>query len=178
MLPLWREEAISKTHDRKGFDCGQSDLNAFLARYARQAHAAGSAKTYCAVDAQDRKAILGFYTISPCHIDLHAVPLKARPSGSGRHPLGAFRLARLAVARAHQGQTLGGQILASAVGRCMRVAQEVGGTALLIDAKDAHAAAWYQLYGAMPLCDQPLSLVLPYARFAKACSEADLPPVG
>jgi len=60
----------------------------------------------------------------------------------------------------------------------MRVAREVGGTALLIDAKDARAAAWYRLYGATPLHDRPLSLILPYAAFAAARAEAGLPPVG
>jgi len=41
------------------------------------------------------------------------------------------------------------------------VAAEVGGVALLIDAKDARAAAWYAGYGAVPLKDAPLSLLLP-----------------
>ena len=29
-IPAWHEEAIAKKHNRKGFDCGQSDLNTFL----------------------------------------------------------------------------------------------------------------------------------------------------
>jgi hypothetical protein len=45
--------------------------------------------------------------------------------------------------------------------RCLAVAAEVGGVALLIDAKDAGAAAWYAGYGAVPLQDAPLSLLLP-----------------
>jgi len=46
VVPAWREEPIGKRHDRKGFDCGQAELNTFLAQYARQAHEGGSAKTY------------------------------------------------------------------------------------------------------------------------------------
>ncbi|TWB21305.1 hypothetical protein FBZ89_105177 [Nitrospirillum amazonense] len=176
-LPAWREEAIDKKHDRKGFDCGQADLNLFIAQYARQSHESGAAKTYCAIEAADGKTILGFYTISPGQVDLHQVPLAARPGGGGRYALGGFRLARLAVAKTHQGRSLGGHLLACAMERCMRVSAQVGGTALLIDAKDAAAAAWYARYGALPLDDRPLSLVMSYAEYNKARVAAGLPPL-
>jgi hypothetical protein len=35
--------------------------------------------------------------------------------------------------------------------------------ALLIDAKNERAAKWYASYGAVPLVDAPLSLLLPLA---------------
>jgi hypothetical protein len=56
---------------------------------------------------------------------------------------------------------LGGQLLLAAGKRCLLAAAEVGGIALLIDAKNAKVAAWYQGYGAIPLLDTPLSLLLP-----------------
>ena len=176
-VPSWREVAIDKSLDRKGFDCGQAELNTFIAQYARQGHEGGSAKTYCAIDDADGKTILGFYSISPGQIELHQVPIAARPAGGGRHAFSGFRLARLAVAKAYQGQQLGGHLLARAVGRCMKVSAEVGGSALLIDAKDEKGAAWYRLYGAMPLDDRPLSLVITYAEFNKARVAAGLPPL-
>jgi len=40
-------------------------------------------------------------------------------------------------------------------------ATEVGGVALLIDAKNDGVARWYASYGAVPLLDTPLSLLLP-----------------
>ncbi len=43
-LPSWREEPISKSHDRKSFDCGDAELNGFLQRYARQSHGAPASK--------------------------------------------------------------------------------------------------------------------------------------
>jgi hypothetical protein len=42
-------------------------------------------------------------------------------------------------------------------------AQEVGGVVLVIDAKNEGIAGWYASYGALPLADSPLSLVLPLA---------------
>lgn len=176
-IPPWREAPIHRTHDRKGFDCGVAELNSFVAQYARQAHEGGAAKTYCAIAKSDDKTILGFYTLTPGQVHMSQVPLAARPSGAGHHALSGIRLARLAVSKDYQGQQLGGHLLARAIGRSIRVSSEIGGTALLIDAKDTKGAAWYALYGAMPLDDQPLSLVLSYAAFNKARMAAGLSPI-
>ena len=51
---------------------------------------------------------------------------------------------------------------------CIRVAEDVGGVASLIDAKNDRAARWYESYGALRLDDAPLSLVLPLAVAADA----------
>lgn len=176
-LPPWREEAITKHHDRRNFDCGDDHLNRFLAQHARQSHDSGAAKTWCAINANDGQSILGFYTITPGQVDFHHVPLVARPSSGGRHAVSGFRLARLAIARSLHGQSLGGHLLANAIARCMRVSAEVGGTALLIDAKDPNAVRWYQRYGAVPLEDRPLSLIISYAEFNKARVAAGLSPL-
>jgi hypothetical protein len=42
-------------------------------------------------------------------------------------------------------------------------AAEVGGVALLIDAKSDSVAEWYARYGVVPLLDSPLTSVLPLA---------------
>ena len=51
-------------------------------------------------------------------------------------------------------------------------AMEVGRAALLIDAKNERAAKWYASYGAVPLADAPLSLVLPLATVQAALESA------
>lgn len=171
----WHEEPIAKSHDRKGFDCGQVDLNDFLMRHARQAHESGASKTYVAVDSASNRTILGFYTLSPAQVDFGAVPSTARPAGGGRHAIGGFRLGRLAVSKHHQGKGLGGELLIAAARRCIRVSAQVGGTLLFIDAKDERAAEWYKTYGALPIPSAPLSLVLPYSVFAAAMQQAGKP---
>ena len=55
--------------------------------------------------------------------------------------------------------------------RCLLAAAEVGGVALLIDAKNERAAKWYASYGAVPLEDAPMALLLPLAT-VKAALEA------
>jgi GNAT superfamily N-acetyltransferase len=154
----WHEEAISKGHDRSAFDCGEAALNDFLRRYARKNHELGGAKTFLAVDETDT-SILGFYSLSPASIDYARTPEIVR-RGLARYDVPAFRLARLAVDRRVQGQGLGGQLLLAAGRRCLLVSAEVGGVALLIDAKNEKVAVWYAGYGAVPLLDAPLTLVL------------------
>jgi hypothetical protein len=51
-------------------------------------------------------------------------------------------------------------------------ATEVGGVVLLIDAKNERAAQWYASYGAIPLADAPLALVLPLATLQDALAAA------
>ena len=64
-LSEWREEPISKKHDRGSFDCGEPTLNEFLRKHARQSHDKGAAKTFLAVSESAGKTILGFYSLSP-----------------------------------------------------------------------------------------------------------------
>jgi GNAT superfamily N-acetyltransferase len=159
-LPAWHEEPIGKHHQREAIDCGEPALNEFLRRYARRNHELGGAKTLLAIDDADPTAILGFYSLSPASIDYARTPEIVR-RGLARYEVPAFRLARRAVERKFQGQGLGGQLLLAAGRRCLLVSAEVGGVALLIDAKNARVAAWYASYGAAPLLDAPLSLLLP-----------------
>lgn len=174
-LPRWHEEPIARKHNRRGFDCGQADLNEFLSKYAGQAHESGASKTFVAVDTADGATILGFYTLSPAQVEFGLVPEGARPAGAGRHPIGGFRLGRLAVNRSAQGHGLGGELLISAATRCIKASTQVGGSMLLIDAKDQRAADWYKTYGALEIPKMPLSLVLPYAVIIDVMRQAGNP---
>jgi GNAT superfamily N-acetyltransferase len=165
----WREEAIAAHHDRKGFDCGEPDLNVYLERYARQNHASGGAKTFVGVAADNKTQVLGYYSISPGAIEFARVPATLTKK-LGRYEVPVFRLGRLAIARAFQGRGLGGDLLLAAGARALRVAAEVGGVALAIDAKNDAAAVWYRRFGAVDLLDDPLTLVLPLATFEAALS--------
>ena len=163
----WREEPIGRHHDRKSFDCGVEDLNAYLRHYARQNHESGGAKTFVAVSPAEPVHVLGFYTISPGAIAFADVP-ESLTRRLGRYEVPVFRLGRLAVDRAVQGRGLGGDLLLAAGARALAVAAEVGGVALAIDAQDRNAARWYQRFGAVPLLDDPLKLILPLAVIGRA----------
>lgn len=163
----WAEAALTKQHDRAGFDCGDAELDQYLRKFARQNHENGGAKCFVAAPADSPSRILGFYTLSPASLDYARTPALAK-KGLGRYEVPVFRLGRLGVDKTVQGRGLGGALLLRAGARCLRVAQEVGGVALLVDAKSDRAAMWYEAYGAVRLEDAPLSLVLPLAVVADA----------
>ena len=163
----WREEPIGRHHDRKGFDCGSPDLNEYLKRYARQNHETGGAQTFVAVLPNEPTRILGFYSISPGAIEFARVPSQLTKK-LGRYDVPVFRLGRLAINLSRQGQGLGGELLLAAGERALAVAAEVGGIALVIDAKDDQAVRWYERFGALSLLDDPLTLVLPLSAIAEA----------
>jgi GNAT superfamily N-acetyltransferase len=159
-IPPWHEEPISKRHNREAFDCGDTALNDFLRSYARQAHDQGGAKTFLAIRDDDAPPVLGFYSLSPASVEFSRAPPVVK-RGLARYNVPVFRLGRLAVDRSMQGKGLGGQLLLSAGRRCLRASQNVGGVAMLIDAKNDGVAHWYAGYGALPLLDTPMSLLLP-----------------
>jgi GNAT superfamily N-acetyltransferase len=167
----WHEEPISRKHDRKSFDCGDPPLNDFLQRYARQSHESGAAKTFLAIDGADNKTVVGFYTLAPGALAYADTPEPTR-RGLARHDVPGFRLARIAIDLQWQRQRIGGQLLAAAARRCLRAATEVGGVVLIIDAKNDRAARWYMGYGALPLGNKPLTLVMSLATFANELKAA------
>lgn len=170
-MPDWREEPIGRHHDREGFDCGSPELNQYLKRYARQNHESGGAKTFVAVAPSEPARVLGFYSISPGAIAFARVPATLTRK-LARYDLPVFRLGRLAVDRSLQGQGLGGDLLLAAGERALAVAAEIGGVALAIDAKNEQAAKWYERFGAIPLLDDPLKLILPLDTIADAIATA------
>ncbi len=167
----WHEEPIKKKHDREAFDCGEDALNEFLRRYARKSHELGGAKTFLAIDDADDNTILGFYSLSPASVAYARTPEIVR-RGLARHDVPGFRLARLAVDLKAQRQGMGGQLLLAAGRRCLLASAEVGGVVLVIDAKNERAAGWYARFGALPLLDAPLSLLLPLATIEAALKKA------
>lgn len=140
-------------------------MNEFLHRYARQCHEQNASKTFCAIDSTAPGRILGFYTITPSAVAHEDAP-ETITRGLARHEIAGFKLARIATDLSVAGQGLGGQLLAAAALRCLRVAGEIGGVLLIIDAKNERAANWYASYGAEPLKGKPLTLVMPLSTFA------------
>jgi GNAT superfamily N-acetyltransferase len=167
MSLVWEEASLAKHHDRAAFDCGDADLSIYLHRYARQNHESGGAKCFVAAPADSPSRVLGFYTLSPGSLEYSRTPALIK-KGLGRYDVPMFRLGRLAVDQTLHGRGLGGGLLLRSAARCIRVADEIGGVGLIIDAKNDRAAQWYADYGALPLLDAPLSLVLPLAVAADA----------
>jgi GNAT superfamily N-acetyltransferase len=160
MTSDWRIEPLKRDHDRERFDCGEPALDEYLSRFARQNQESGVSRTFVAVRDPEPVRVLGYYSLAVGAIDktnLPATAVRRFPS----FPLPIVRLARLAVDRSQQGKGLGEDLLLDALSRCLRVAEDVGVIAVLIDAKHERARAFYARYEFDSLPDQPLTLWMP-----------------
>lgn len=150
--------AIEDSHRREEFDCGEEALNNYLWRYARQNHERNIARTFVAVDKNER--VLGYYSLASASIEFETLPA-AHARRVPRYPVPAVRIARLVVDRSMQGKGLGGTLLADALRRVLTASAEVAVKVVLVDAKNDRAVAFYRRYGFMELSDAPMTLFLP-----------------
>jgi GNAT superfamily N-acetyltransferase len=165
MSLVWEEAPLAKHHDRAGFDCGDTELNDYLQRYARQNHESGGAKCFVAAPADTPARVLGFYTLSPGSLEYSRTPALVK-KGLARYDVPVFRLGRLAVDQTIRGRGLGGALLLRAAARCIGVADEVSGVALLIDAKNDRVA-----HGMPAMARSPCSM-----RPCRSCSRSPSRP--
>lgn len=157
----WGIHPLGPTHDRTPFDCGRPSLDDFLKKYARQNQDAGLARTYVLLE-DERPQVVGFHSLAAGQIlrdELPAAVARRLP----RYPVPVVLLARLAVDRRYHGRRLGEFLLQDALTRSLAGADVLGLTAVVVDALDAPAAAFYQRYGFTPLASSPLRLFLPMA---------------
>jgi len=149
-----------KLHDRAGFCCGVPALDDYLRRFAAQQSAKGMASVYVLVDDLDPSRILGFYTLSAAQVDARHL-IETDRKRMPRYPIPCFRMDRLACRSDHQGRGLGQLQMGCAVERCLKARSLVGAYALLVDAKDENAKAFYRHYGLTACVDSPMMLYLP-----------------
>lgn len=150
-------------HDRAGFDCGVPELNEHLQRFADQHRKRGLSTTWVLVEAAAPGFILGYYSLSAAQVDAQNLG-EADRRKLPRYPVPCFRMGRLACRTDRRGQGLGKLLIGLAVGRCLKARQQVGAWALIVDAKDSTARAFYEHYGFTAFRDAPLSLYLPLGR--------------
>lgn len=160
MTAPFRLEPLDARHDRKAFECGEEALDRYFQRQVTQDIRRRITSGFVAVEsATDRVA--AFYTLASASIPLSDLPpdlVERLP----RYPVvPAVRIGRLAVDRRFHGRGLGGALLADAVRRTLQA--PLAAFALLVDAKNDQAAAFYQHHGFRILASQPRILFLPLA---------------
>lgn len=158
---MLEEQALNaKLHDRAGFRCGVPELDDYLHWFAAQQSAKGVSTVYVLIDDAAPSLILGFYTLSAAQVDVLQLSDTDRKTLS-RYPVPCFRMGRLACRTDSNGQGLGKLLMGCAVDRCLQARKQVGAFALLVDAKNEQAKAFYQHYGFTACVDSPMTLYLP-----------------
>ncbi|MFV1962158.1 MAG: GNAT family N-acetyltransferase [Acidimicrobiia bacterium] len=152
MIELRPVRRVEAKDDLDGFDCGVPALDEWLKRFALSDQRAGASVTYVL---ERGSQIVGFYTLAPHTIESEMAQGRLRAGLPRQRPIPVILLARLGLDRSVQGIGLGGDLLKDALARCAAAADDIGGRAVLVHAKDDGAAAFYQRHGFVPLEQNP-----------------------
>lgn len=158
-------ELLKSEHERKGFDCGEETLNRYLQQYASQHQKKNVGRVYVARQI-DENEVKGYYTLANASVEFQSVPrAKGLPK---EYPIPVILLARLAIDKSMQGQGLGGVLLIDALKRAVKVSEISATYAVIVDAIDEKAKAFYLRYRFEESLDDELRLFLPMQDIKKA----------
>lgn len=165
MTAPFRLEPLGPGHDRNSFSCGVAALDRYLVSQASQDIKRRVSACYVALEVTSGK-VAGFFTLAAGSVPVNDLP-PALTKRLPRYPsVPVARVGRLAIDQAFQGQKLGGALLADAAVRAAR--SEAAIFALIVDAKDDGAAAFYRHHGFEPFGGNGLQLIVPLQRFLQA----------
>ena len=160
----FRFDTLGDGHDRAAFLCGDDALDGYFQTQVTQDIRRRITNCFVLVETATNQ-VSAYYTLSAASIPIVDLP----PDEAKRLPryptLPAVRIGRLAVDRRYQRRGLGELMLMNAVHRTMQDA--AAAFALLVDAKNDQATAFYRRYGFRPIAGKPRTLFLPLATAQK-----------
>lgn len=159
----FRIEPVGK-QDRSGFTCGTESLDGYFRNRVSQDIRRRVAACYIALE-QDSGYIAGFYTLSACQISLQDLPQDIQRKLPRYSMVPAIRLGRLAVDRSFKGRGLGGALIVDAAKRALR--SDIAAFAMVVDAKDQRAAAFYRHHGFVRLSTKGRTMFVVLAKLAQ-----------
>ena len=152
--PPPRIELLCAQHDRSSVFCGKDSLDQYFQRQVTQDARRHLATPFVMI--MPDGAIGGFYTLSSTALRLGDLPediARRLP----RYPLvRATLIGRLAIDSRYHGQGWGSFLFLDALYRCSR--SEVVSFAVIVDAIDDEARAFYVHHSSLPLPDSPYRL--------------------
>jgi len=116
--------------------------------------------------------VVGYYALAPTAVLPASMPRAIR-TGQPPSPVPALLLGQLATDLAWAGRGLGTALLGHALRRCVQAAGLIGGRALMVNALDAEAAAFWQHRGFLPAKDEKLVLYRSIPDIAASIAAAD-----
>ncbi|TIV76555.1 MAG: GNAT family N-acetyltransferase [Mesorhizobium sp.] len=149
---------LDKGHDRKQFTCGQPDLDDWFHRRAGQDDKRNIARAFVATD--DELGVVGFYSLSSFTLSIEDLPEEVGRKLPRYDAIPAALIGRLARDVRVRGRGVGELLLVDAVRRILGAGRSVAVFAIVVDAKDAAAAAFYEGFGFRPFPLRPQRLFL------------------
>jgi len=157
--PEFQVQPIGPHHHRAGFLCGVEPLDNYLRKQARQDVKKRVAAVF--VLTPDGRIIAGYYTLSQFSVDLGTVPQDIARRLPKYPIVPATLIGRLAVSTLFRGQGLGEILLMDALQRSLKLSRQIASAAVIVDAKDDQAMAFYRRYGFLELPNIAGRLFLP-----------------
>jgi ribosomal protein S18 acetylase RimI-like enzyme len=157
-------EPLRADHDRSTFNSDVEALDRYFASQVTQDIRRRICACFVAGE-RGKATVIGYYTIAASSLplmDIEPATAKKLP----RYPLvPAVRIGRLAVATSYRGQGIGAGLLVDGIARALRA--EIAAFAIVVDAKDDAAVAFYKHHGFVPFASAPMTLYLPVAEAAR-----------
>lgn len=153
-MALSAPELLTSAHDIAEFDCGKPTLNNWLKTRALSNQEKGFTAVLVVHEAG---RVVGYYGLAPTAVVPSALPRAIR-TGQPPDPVPCLLLGQLATDIAWTGRGVGTGLVKHAIERCVTAAALVGGRALIVNAVDEEAAAFWQRRGFMPSRDDKLIL--------------------
>ena len=152
---------LKKSHETASFDCEIESLNHYLKNVALQ-HQGRNLSRVFVVTQENSRQVLGYYALSNCSVDASALPKPKKFKLPSAMAVPAILIGKLAVDKATQGQGLGGLLLYDALKRCVEVNDRSAANAIVLDAINDQAKAFYLKYEFQVLTESdPYRLFIP-----------------
>ena len=145
-------------HDRTAFSSGQPELDEWFRRRAGQDEKRNIARVFVALD--QALGVVGFYSLSSYTLALTDLPDEVARKLPRYDAIPAALIGRLARDERVRGKGIGELLLADAVRRILGAGRSVAVFAIIVDAKDDRAIAFYRAFGFMPFPSRPERLFL------------------
>ncbi len=160
-------ETLGRHHDRASFSCGIESLDTYIRQRALQDQEKRASVCWVLPSNDDPKQIRGYYTLSAYAVGLRDLPeFQARKLP--KYPdVPCAILGRLAVDSRYHGKGLGEHLLLDAMATVLTQSAPIAACALIVDAKDDKAAAFYAHYDFIPFPSRPHRPFLPVATIAQ-----------
>ncbi len=159
--------ALASHHERSSFSCGVESLDRYIAQQASQDQRRNVARVFAATVGQPG-LVIGYYSLSSASVRLRSLP-EALARRLPRYPeVPCVLIGRLAVDRAYHGSGLGAKLLRDALQRTLAWQTEIGVWAVLVDAIDERATAFYIHFGFEQFEDGAQRLFMPLASVRQA----------
>lgn len=167
-VALSAPEPLSEAHDVSGFTCGKPTLDHWLKTRALS----NQQKGFTAVlVVHEEGRVVGYYGLAPTAMVPSILPRSVR-TGQPPDPVPCLLLGQLATDVGWAGRGIGTGLVKHALERCVQAAALVGGRALMVNAIDYEAAAFWRRRGFLPSKDDPLLLFQPIAAIAASLAAA------